>query len=123
MDTKKPENVDAYIAQYEPEIQQRLQLLRKTIRTEAPEAKEIISYGMPAYRLTGNLVYFGVSKNHIGFYPTGAGVSAFENELTGFKHSKGAIQFPHDRDLPLELVKRIVRFRVLQENQKKKNPK
>ena len=86
--------------------------MRATIKKAAPKAEEVISYGMPAYRLDGVLVYFAGYGKHIGFYPTGRGVAAFQQELTKYKTSKGAIQFPLDKPLPLALITKIVRFRV-----------
>lgn len=95
-----------------------LEKLRQTIRTAAPDATEKISYRIPTFYLNGNLVHFAAFKHHIGFYPTSSGVSAFQDELSKYKTSKGAIQFPLDKPLPLELVKKIVGFRVT-ENLKK----
>jgi uncharacterized protein YdhG (YjbR/CyaY superfamily) len=89
-----------------------LEKLRQTIRTAAPDATEKISYRIPTFYLNGNLVHFAAFKHHIGFYPTSNGVSAFQDELSKYKTSKGAIQFPLDKPLPLELVKKIVGFRV-----------
>ncbi len=105
-------NIDEYIAQYPPEVQARLQTLRQCIHETAPEATEKISYAMPTFYLKGNLVHFACFKHHIGLYPGASGVEAFLPELGGYKTSKGAIQLPMDKPLPLELVRRIVRFRV-----------
>ena len=105
--------IDAYIQSFEPPIQKRLEAMRKNIQKAAPEAKEAISYGMPTFKLNGNLVHFAAAKNHIGFYPTPSGIQAFLSEIDGkYQWSKGAIQFPLDQPLPLELVKKIVAFRV-----------
>lgn len=114
----KPSTVDEYIQAFAPEIQERLQTLRLSIQQAAPEAQEVISYGMPAYKLNGILVYFAGYKNHIGFYPTGSGIKAFEQVLSRFKWSKGAVQFAHKEALPLELVSQMVKYRVA-ENQAK----
>ena len=89
-----------------------LEDLRRTIRAAAPRAEEKISYRMPAFYLQGNLVYFAVFKNHIGFYPTSSGVEAFARELASYDVSKGTVRFPLDRPLPLKLIARIVRFRA-----------
>lgn len=105
-------SIDQYIAQFPDDIQQLLTQMRETIRAAAPDAIEKISYQMPAFYYHGNLVYFAAFKHHIGFYPTASGTAAFQAELTGYKTSKGAIQFPFDRPLPLGLVSRIVAFRV-----------
>ncbi len=113
MNKTAPANVDAYIKQFPPEVQAMLQKLRATIKAAAPKAEELISYMMPAYKYHGVLVYFGGYKNHIGFYPTGSGIEAFKKELSVYKGSKGAVQFPLDKPLPLALIKQIVKFRVL----------
>ncbi len=105
-------NVDNYIAGFPKEIQKQLQQIREIIRRTAPDAEEMISYQMPAYKQNGILVYFGGHQNHIGFYPTGSGIEAFQKELTKYTWSKGAIQFPHDQPIPAKLVEKIVRFRV-----------
>jgi uncharacterized protein YdhG (YjbR/CyaY superfamily) len=103
-----------YIAQFDPSIRKLLLQLRNWIQEEAPEAKESISYGMPAYKLNKPLVYFGAAKLHIGFYPTGEGIKAFQDsfEAAGLKYSKGAVQFPLTRELPEQLIRDIVRHRL-----------
>lgn len=108
----KPQTIDEYIASFTPDIQEILEKIRKTIRDAAPEAREAISYQMPTFKMHGNLVHFAAFKKHIGFYPTPSGIEAFENELAGYKTSKGAIQFPLDKPIPYELISRIVKFRV-----------
>jgi uncharacterized protein YdhG (YjbR/CyaY superfamily) len=113
MDKKKtPKSTEEYISNFPVRIQNMLFELRDAIKKAAPEAEEKISYQMPAFSFYGNLVYFAAFKNHIGFYPTASGVEVFKNELSCFKYSKGAIQFPIDEPLPLDLVTRIVKFRV-----------
>lgn len=109
---KRPESIDEYISGFSPAIQERLVALRSLIRESAPDAVEKISWRMPTFWLHGNLVHFAAHKNHIGFYPGAGGIAAFQNELAGFKSSKGAVQFPYSEPLPGELVSRIVRFRV-----------
>jgi uncharacterized protein YdhG (YjbR/CyaY superfamily) len=104
--------VDEYIANFPPEIRRLLEAYRSVIREAAPEAKEGISYGMPAYSLNGPLVYFAAHTAHVGLYALPRAIEVFEDELSLYKTSKGTIQFPFDREAPLELVKRIVRFRV-----------
>jgi len=115
---QKPVDTDAYIAGYPKETQKNLKLLRATIKKAAPQAEEIISYGMPAYKWNGMLVYFAAYEKHIGFYPGSSGIAAFKKELASYKTSKGTVQFPVDEPVPLPLVARIVKFR-LKENQEK----
>lgn len=117
----KPTNIDDYIASFPREIQTLLEQVRSTIRKSAPDAEEVISYQMPAFKLNGMLVYFAAFKNHIGFYPTSSGISHFKNEISIYKNSKGAVQFPFDKPLPLELISKIVRFRVSENLNKIKN--
>lgn len=104
--------VDEYIAAQGELIQPLLNQLRDTIKNAAPTANEIISYGMPAYKIHGVLVYFAANKHHIGFYPTASPITVFSDELTAYKTSKGAIQFPIETAIPVDLVRRIVEFRV-----------
>lgn len=108
-------NVDEYISQFEGEVKERLILLRETIKGLVPEATETIGYQMPTYKLKRNLVHFAGYKNHIGFYPIPSGIKAFEKELKPYTTSKGAVQFPHNKPLPIELIKKIVKFRVKEE--------
>ncbi len=123
---RKFDSIDDYIGGFPPETQAILKELREAIREAAPEAEEKISYQMPTFFLKGNLVYFAAYENHIGLYPAPSGIEAFGNELNAYKSGKGSIRFPIDEPLPLELIKRIVRFRV-EENinkfMKKKNRK
>ncbi len=107
-----PKTIDEYIAGFPKDIHAKLQALRATIQQAAPEADEAISYQIPTFKLNGNLVHFAAFKNHIGFYPVPSGIEAFKQELSVYKTSKGAVQFPHDQPLPLKLVTRIVKFRV-----------
>ncbi len=110
---KKPvTSIDDYIAGFSEEIQDLLRAIRKGVSESAPDAREAISYQMPTFKLNGILVHFAAFKNHIGFYPTPSGITAFQEELSPYKTSKGAIQFPLDQPLPLELIRKIVQFRV-----------
>ena len=109
---RTPRSIDEYIESYPPEVQTLLQEMRETIRKAAPGAGEAISYRIPTFKLNGNLVHFAAFKNHIGFYPTSSGILAFKKELSGYKISRGTVQFPMDKPMPLDLVRRIVRFRV-----------
>ncbi len=104
--------IDDYIDSFPQNIQTLLQQIRNTIHEAAPDAMETISYQMPAFKQNGVLVYFAAFKNHIGFFPTAQGVEAFKDKLSTYKTSKGTIQFPLDKPLPLDLIAEIVRFRV-----------
>ena len=117
---KAPESIDEYIGTFPKDIRSKLESIRRAVKEEAPDAKEVISYGMPAFKLNRVLVYFAAQRKHIGFYPTASGISAFEEELSQFKHSKGAVQFPIDEPVPLELVRKVVRFRVKEDMAKTK---
>ena len=109
---KKARNVDEYISWFPIETQEKLIQLRETIIKVAPMAEEVISYAMPAYKLNGILVYFAGYANHIGFYPTSTGIAAFKDELDGYTFSKGAIQFPLNKKLPITLIRKIVKHRI-----------
>jgi len=111
-------SIDHYIATFPEETQKKLEEVRATIKAAAPEAQEKISYQMPTFYLHGNLVHFAAYKNHIGFYPAPSGVQAFKHELSQYETSKGAIQFPLDKPIPLDLISKIVQYRVA-ENQKR----
>ena len=108
------DSIDTYIAQFPDDVQARLQKLRTTILNLAPGATEEMSYQIPTFKLNGNLVHFAAFKKHIGFYPGAAGIAAFQDELAGYKSAKGSVQFPLDQALPLDFVKKIVKFRVIQ---------
>ena len=107
-----PQTIHAYIAGFPEDVQAILQQVRRTIHEAAPEATEAISYQMPTFKLHGNLVHFGAFKNHIGFYPVPSGMAAFEEELAAYKQGKGSVQFPLNKPMPLDLIRRIVEFRV-----------
>lgn len=111
-------SVDTYIQAFPPEVQARLKQMRQAIARLAPKATETISYGIPTFKLHGNLVHYAGYANHVGFYPAGAGIAAFQEEIAGYKSAKGSVQFPHDRPLPLALVEKIVKFRVAQNETK-----
>ena len=110
MDPSK--EVSLYIATFPKATQLLLKELRNCITSTIPKATEVISYGMPAYKQHGVLVYFAAYKNHIGFYPTANGIKQFESEFGKYKFSKGAIQFPLDEKLPLNLIIKMVKFRA-----------
>jgi uncharacterized protein YdhG (YjbR/CyaY superfamily) len=120
MDGKKdhPTTIDEYIEQFPEDVQHILVKIRALIKELAPNVVEKISYQMPGYYLNGMLVWFAGHEHHIGFYPTGSGIEAFKAEISAYKWSKGAVQFPLDQPIPYELIRKMVKFRIV-ENQKK----
>lgn len=114
MEAKKepPSNVDVYISNFPKDIQLRLEQIRATILKAAPKAEEGISYQMPAYKYKGLLAYFAGYKNHIGFYPMPDVLKEFKNEISVYKNAKGSVQFPHNEKLPLNLVTKMIKFRM-----------
>ena len=111
-DAIKFKTVDEYMAAQVPATRKTLKELRKIIKQAAPQAEEVISYNMPAFKLHGQLVFYAGYKGHIGFYPVSSGIRAFKDELSGYEQSKGTVRFPLDQPLPLKLITRIVKFRV-----------
>jgi uncharacterized protein YdhG (YjbR/CyaY superfamily) len=109
---KASKDIDSYIASYPRKTQVLLKKMRAVICKAAPQATEAISYGVPTYKLNGNLVHFGGFKSHIGFFPTPSGIKHFQKELSAYKTSKGAVQFPIEKPIPVGLVAKIVKFRV-----------
>lgn len=113
MTNTKPNNIDEYIASFPEDTQKLLEQVRATIKKAAPEAEETISYAMPSFNLNKTyLVYFAAYKNHIGFYPAPVSMEAFKKDLAAYKTGKGSVQFPLDQPLPVDLITRIVKFRV-----------
>jgi uncharacterized protein YdhG (YjbR/CyaY superfamily) len=107
------QEVDAYIAAQPAEVRPLLESIRDVIRGEVPEADEVMGYGIPSYKLDGKyLIHFGAAKRHIGLYATPDGHAEFEAELSKYKRGKGSVQLPLDQPLPLDLIKRITRYRV-----------
>ena len=113
-----PASIDDYIERFPPEIRQILSQIRAVIREAAPDAIEKISYQMPTFYFHGNLVHFAAQKHHIGFYPAPSGIEHFSKELSDYKTSKGAAQFPLDQPIPYDLIRRITEYRY-KENQEK----
>lgn len=111
--------IDEYIESFPKDTQKILEEIRKTIKEAAPSATEAISYGIPTFKLNGNLVHFAAFKNHIGFYPAPSGITTFKKELEPYIKGKGTIQFPIDKPIPHTLIRKVVLFRV-NENLKKK---
>ncbi|MBL7800676.1 MAG: DUF1801 domain-containing protein [Chitinophagales bacterium] len=120
---KSTNAIDEYILKFPSETQELLSEIRHIIQNAAPDAEEIISYGMPAYKQNNVLVYFAGNKNHIGFYPTASGIENFKEHFTDYKWSKGAVQFPLDQPLPEKLIKAIVKFRINEVQRKAKQSK
>lgn len=107
-----PRNIDEYIASFPPDVQAILERIRVTIRKAAPDAKETISYRIPAFVQSGVLVYFAAFKKHIGFYPPVAGDAQLECEVSNYAGEKGNLRFPLDRPIPYDLIGQIVKLRV-----------
>ncbi|MGE5392987.1 MAG: iron chaperone [Candidatus Saccharibacteria bacterium] len=121
---KQHKTIDDYIAACPKDVRGSLRKLRETIKAEAPGVSETIKYRMPTFVLNGrNLVHFAVLKDHIGFYPTPGPIVAFRKELADYGQSKGAIRFPRDKSLPFALIRKIVRFRIKQENERARKKK
>ncbi len=114
MRTTVPENIDEYIAASPPAVRPILTRIRQTIRAAAPEAQELISYRMPAFRLQGIVVYFAAFKAHIGVYPPVSGDARLAKALAPYAGPKGNLRFPLDQPIPYDLIKRIVVLRVRQ---------
>ena len=108
----KPKTIEEYIYSGSPELQEKLWELHDCIKAAAPGAKEELKWRMPAYSYQKILVTFAVFKKHIGFYPMPSAIKAFAKELKSYKTAEGSVQFPHDKPLPLSLIKKIVKFRV-----------
>ena len=115
---KKPADFGEYISTFPEQTQKILEQLRLVIKEAAPDAEEVISYGMPAFRQNGMLVWFAAHANHIGFYPKATGIASFQKELTGYKGAKRTVRFPLDQPLPVGLITEIVKFRVAENQQK-----
>jgi uncharacterized protein YdhG (YjbR/CyaY superfamily) len=110
--------MDEYIKKFPEQVQKKLEAIRQLVRKIAPEAKEKISYQIPTFYLNGNLVHFAAFKSHIGFYPTPSGIDEFQKDLSKYKNGRGSVQFPIDKELPMELIRRMVEFRI-EKNRKK----
>ncbi len=121
MSRRQFKTVDEYIGSFPKNVADVLEELRRVIRELAPEAEETISYGIPTFDLKGrHLVHFAAFKNHVSFFPTSSGVEAFKKELAPYKISKGTVQFPLDKPIPFDSVKKIVKFRLKEDESKKK---
>jgi uncharacterized protein YdhG (YjbR/CyaY superfamily) len=112
--------IDEFIVRFPKDVQKIMEQIRSVIKENAPDAAETICYGIPTFTLNGNLVHFSAFEKHIGFYPTPSGISAFKQELSTYKWAKGSVQFPLDKPLPLDLIGKIVKFRVKENLEKTK---
>jgi uncharacterized protein YdhG (YjbR/CyaY superfamily) len=110
-----PKNIDDYIAAAPAEVRPIIEKIRQTIAAVAPDAEEVISYRMPAFRRNAILVYFAAFKHHIGFYPPVSGDAKLEKDLARYAGPKGNLKFPVDEPIPYALIKRIVQLRVKQD--------
>ena len=116
--SRAPESIDEYIAGFPPKVRAILKKVRSTIHRAAPAAQETISYRMPAFTLHGALAYFAAFKEHIGFYPPVKGAAAIEKAVACYAGEKGNLRFPLDEPIPYDLIERIVRHRVKQNEAK-----
>jgi uncharacterized protein YdhG (YjbR/CyaY superfamily) len=119
----KPKDIQEYISGFPEDIQQKLEQIRMTIKRAAPDAEEVISYGMPSFKLNGSLVWFAAFTKHIGFYPAPSGIEVFYNELSVYKSGKGSVHFRLDEPIPFDLITKIVKYRVSENMQKATNKK
>ncbi len=111
------DTIETYISQFPDNVQEILRNIRKLIKDNAPNAEELMAYGMPGYKTNKKpLVYFAAFKNHIGFYATPSGHSEFSEELSKYKQGKGSVQFPLNQPIPYNLIEKIVKFRVAENN-------
>lgn len=112
MKAKVAKNIDEYIAGFPDDVQKSLEKVRTAIKKAAPRADEAIKYQMPTFVLNGNLIHFAGYKNHIGLYPGSTPIEEFKNELAGYTTSKGTVQFPLDKPVPVGLISKITKFCV-----------
>lgn len=112
--------VDEYIKAFQPEVREILEKMRRTVKKAAPKAKEIISYGMPAYKIDSGrpIVFFATFKHHIGFYPPPLAIETFKSDLAKYKSAKGSVRFPLNEPVPYQLITKMVKFCVQEKNKK-----
>jgi uncharacterized protein YdhG (YjbR/CyaY superfamily) len=121
MSPERSATIDDHIRTFPADVREILKNMRAAIREAAPGAEEVIRYGVLTFRLHGrNLVHFAAFQHHIGFFPIPSGTEAFRKELSPYKQGKGSVQFPLDQPVPYKLVKKIVRFRVAETEEKAK---
>lgn len=114
----KPSSLEEYFSWFPPEIQAKLHQIRQVLKKTIPEAKEVISYHMPAFKTSEVLVYYAAMKNHLGFYPTSSGIREFKNDLKDYVTGKGVIQIPYDQEIPEKLITQIALFRKAEAQEK-----
>ena len=118
MKTKQARNIDEYIADFPKDVQERMQKVRAAIKKAAPNAEEAIKYLIPTFVLNGNLIHFAGYQNHIGLYPGSRAIEELKDELTKYRISKGTVQLPLDKPLPVGLIGRITKFCVKRNSEK-----
>ena len=104
--------IDDYISKYPPVVQERLERLRACLRELMPEAEEVMAYGVPAFRSGKAKIIYAAHKGHIGFYPEPETIKAFKDKLKDYSSAEGTVRFPHDKDLPLDLIREMVKYRL-----------
>lgn len=110
----KHETIDYYIASFEKEVQEKLEKIRSLLHEVIPDGKEKISYGIPTIYIDRHIIHFAAFKNHIGLYPGPQAIDFFAEQLTSYHCSKGAVQFPFEKELPVALIKKIAKYCVTQ---------
>jgi uncharacterized protein YdhG (YjbR/CyaY superfamily) len=120
MNADKAKDVDEYIAAFPVNVQEMMEQVRAAIKKAVPQVKEVISYGMPGFKVNKVLVYFAGYAKHIGFYPGAAAIEAFKEGIARYKWAKGSVQFPLDEPMPLDLIARITEFRLEEDTRVKK---
>ena len=113
-------SIDEYIATFPKDVQVILEKVRQTIKKVSPQLEEALAYGIPTFKLKGNVVHFGGYAKHIGFYPAPRGIEAFKKDLVGYEGGKGTVQFPLDKPIPYDLIAKITQFRVNEQLAKSK---
>ena len=116
---KRFETIDEYITTFPRKVQDILEELRQTIQDSAPDAKETISYQIPTFKLNGNLVHFAAWKSHVGFYPGSSAISEFKKELSHYEVARGTVRFPINEPIPFDLIRKIVKYRVKENSDKR----
>ena len=117
---EKCTTIDGYLASLKEPVKEKLNEIRKLVHALAPDAVECISYGIPTFKLNGNLIHFAAYRQHIGLYPGAAGIQQFANRFGEYAYSKGAVQFPLDQPLPLALIQEIIEYRIQQQRESAK---